>query len=285
MEWPAALSPIRAVVFECLKCPEAKDRYFLSSQLAELCNIAAGVQALHGINKQKIGRAFSNGGVSDYTSDIDEDTEDFHHFYISTRFESKGSKYTAIGRFSSETGRIHALESLLSDFNSNVNIRSPFRQWDLAHIRHSKVGETFRSMYGDLSSESVVAQPRKRASSTQGSIDELHATEQNRLKIKADIAKLREELTKIEHRAIEIKELIRTKNNEVDEEVMLENEDANKTMNIIFDGRVTCIPRDDVIYMTDIVQSLLIDKLTESFDGGYRKMKLGSKEYLLPRGV
>jgi hypothetical protein len=89
---------------------------------------------------------------------------------------------------SRQTGRIHALESLISDINSNVNIRSPFRQWDLAHIRHSKVGETFLSMYGDLSSESVVAQPRKRASSTQGSIDELHATEQNRLKIKADIA-------------------------------------------------------------------------------------------------
>ena len=155
--------------------------------------------------------------------------------------------YTAIGRFSSETERIHALECLISDLNSNVNIRSPFRQWDLAHIRDSQVGETFRSMYGDLSTESVVAQPRKRASGTQGSTDELHATEQNRLKIKADIAKLREELTKIEHRAIEIKELIRTKNNEVDEEVMLENEDANKTMNIIMDGRVTCIPRDDVI--------------------------------------
>jgi hypothetical protein len=79
--------------------------------------------------------------------------------------------------------------------------------------------------------------------------------------------------------------LIRTKNNEVDEEVMLENEDANKTMNIIMDGRVTCIPRDDVIYMSDIVRSLSFDKLTESFDSGYRKMKLGSKEYLLPRGV
>jgi hypothetical protein len=60
---------------------------------------------------------------------------------------------------------------------------------------------------------------------------------------------------------------------------------ANKTMNIIMDGRVTCIPRDDVIYMSDIVYSLSIDKLTESFDSGYRKMELGSKEYLLPRGV
>jgi len=49
MEWPAALSPIRAVVF------------FISSQLAELCSIAAGVQGA------SIERAFSKGGVSDYT--------------------------------------------------------------------------------------------------------------------------------------------------------------------------------------------------------------------------
>jgi len=60
-------------------------------------------------------------------------------------------------------------------------------------------------MYSNLSTESV-ARPRKRASSTQESIDELHAAEQNRLKTKANIAKLCEELTKtkIEHRAIEM---------------------------------------------------------------------------------
>ena len=66
---------------------------------------------------------------------------------------------------------------------------------------------------------------------------------------------------------------------------MPENQNANKTMNIIMDGRVACIPRDDVIYMVDIVHSLSSDEPYKSFDGGYRKMKLGSKEYLLPRGV
>jgi hypothetical protein len=54
---------------------------------------------------------------------------------------------------------------------------------------------------------------------------------------------------------------------------MPENQNANKTMNIIMDGRVACIPRDDVIYMSDIVHSLSSKESSKSFDGGYRKMK------------
>ena len=89
MEWPANLRPVRDVVFECLKLPEARNKYFSSTQLANLCNIAAGVQALHGIDKAKIGRAFSNGNVSDYRIEINDlltddlDSAGFLHVYIS----------------------------------------------------------------------------------------------------------------------------------------------------------------------------------------------------------
>jgi hypothetical protein len=70
----------------------------------------------------------------------------------------------------------------------------------------------------------------------------------------------------------------------VDEEVMPENENANKMMNIIMDGRVACIPRDDVIYMSDILLSLE-NRDSSQFDGNYRLANLDDKEYLLPRGV
>ena len=97
MEWPANLRPVRDVVFECLKLPEARNKYFCSTQLADLCNIAAGVQALHGIDKQKIARAFSNGNMFEYSIGIpdlptdDLDSEDFLHVYISIRFERHGT--------------------------------------------------------------------------------------------------------------------------------------------------------------------------------------------------
>ena len=42
----------------------------------------------------------------------------------------------------------------------------------------------------------------------------------------------------------------------VDEEVIQDQDNVNKTMNIILDGRATCIPRADVIYMSDILDSL-----------------------------
>ena len=126
----------------------------------------------------------------------------------------------------------------------------------------------------------------------QGSRDEAYVAEQHRLKTKAEIEKLREELTKIEHRAKGIKELIRSKINEcegfidsamnVDE---LENENANKMMNIIMDGRAACIPRDDVIYMSDILDSLANRESSQSFDGKYRLANFGEKEYLLPPRV
>jgi hypothetical protein len=70
----------------------------------------------------------------------------------------------------------------------------------------------------------------------------------------------------------------------VDEEVMPENENANKMMNIIMDGRVVCIPRDDVIYMSDILLSLE-NRDSSQFDGNYRLANLDDKEYLLPQGV
>jgi hypothetical protein len=68
-----------------------------------------------------------------------------------------------------------------------------------------------------------------------------------------------EELDKIERRAKEIKKFVCMKSNKcdggldlamnVDEEVIQDQDNVNKIMNIILDGRAACIPRDDVIHV------------------------------------
>ena len=104
-----------------------------------------------------------------------------------------------------------------------------------------------------------------------------------------------EELDKIERRAKEIKKFVCMKSNKcdggldlamnVDEEVIQDQDNVNKIMNIILDGRAACIPRDDVIYMSDILDSLANRESSQSFDGKYRLANFGEKEYLLPLGV
>jgi hypothetical protein len=211
--WSKAGKEVRLILFECLNRPEAKNIYFNPVQCAELCNLAAGLDFCRGIDSLRIGRAFSNGGESDYSLQFNQliigsDATHFLHVLIDKRMD--GERYTAVGCFTSEVERIKALQRLKSD----NNIKLSFRQWGLEYIRSSVIGIAFQKQYGEKTIESAVAQPRKRAISTQQSTNELYAAEQNRLKTKAEIEKLREELAKIERRGKEIKELIRTKINE-----------------------------------------------------------------------
>lgn len=50
---------IRELVFACLRLPDAANKYFDSEQLAELCNVAAGLPAQTELSKRAIANAFS----------------------------------------------------------------------------------------------------------------------------------------------------------------------------------------------------------------------------------
>ena len=196
--WSKAGKEVRLILFECLNRPEAKNIYLNPVQCAELCNLAAGLDFCRGIDSLRIGRAFSNGGESDYSLQFNQlifgsDATHFLHVLVDKRMD--GDRYTAVGCFTSEVERIKALQRLKSD----NNIKLSFRHWRIKYICSSVIGIAFQKQYGNNTIESAVAQPRKRASSTQGSINELYAAEQNRLKTKAEIEKLREELAKIVH--------------------------------------------------------------------------------------
>jgi hypothetical protein len=50
MTWTKPQQPIRAVFLHCLnRCPEARNNYFSSGEIAELCNYAAGLDGTHGV--------------------------------------------------------------------------------------------------------------------------------------------------------------------------------------------------------------------------------------------
>ena len=70
--WNQAGKDVRSIIFECLNRPKAKNNYFNPVQCAELCNLAAGLDFCCGIDSHHIGRAFSNGGVSDYRLQFNE---------------------------------------------------------------------------------------------------------------------------------------------------------------------------------------------------------------------
>jgi len=169
MEWPSALSPIRAVVFECLKCPEAKDEYFTAEDIAELCNYSAGLDGTHGIDSTLVGLAFSRGAEREYILTPfnslvqgSDPTSDYLYAYVSQYLVKGEDRYTAVGRFSSDNERSIALERLTSNNNSRTHF---FRRWsDIAAIHNSDVGEAFRKKYGDIESVSARASARKRSS-------------------------------------------------------------------------------------------------------------------------
>ena len=88
--WKKAGKDVRSIIFECLNRPEAKNNYFNPVQCAELCNLAAGLDFCCGIDSHHIGRAFSNGGVSDYRLQFNElingsDASHFLHVLVDHR--------------------------------------------------------------------------------------------------------------------------------------------------------------------------------------------------------
>jgi hypothetical protein len=56
--------PVRTILFECLKLPNAANTYFSSEQIAEIC-IQAG-NLVDGVSKELVGRALSNDSMSEY---------------------------------------------------------------------------------------------------------------------------------------------------------------------------------------------------------------------------
>jgi hypothetical protein len=84
--WSKAGKEVRLILFECLNRPEAKNNYFNPVQCAELCNLAAGLDFCRGIDSLRIGRAFSNGGKSDYSLQFNQLIfgSDATHFYMSS---------------------------------------------------------------------------------------------------------------------------------------------------------------------------------------------------------
>jgi hypothetical protein len=117
--WKKAGKDVRSIIFECLNRPEAKNNYFNPVQCAELCNLAAGLDFCCGIDSHHIGRAFSNGGVSDYRLQFNElingsDASHFLHVLVDHR-ENRHDRHTAVGCFTSEVEYIKALQRLKSD--------------------------------------------------------------------------------------------------------------------------------------------------------------------------
>ena len=310
MSWKKPNKLIRSVFLECLKCPEAKDKYFTAEDIAELCNYAAGLDGTHGIDSTLVGLAFSRGAEREYIltpfnslvhgSDL---TSDYLYAYVSQYLVTGGDRYTAVGRFSSDNKRSIALESLKSSIMSNSNSRTHFfRRWSgIAAIRNSDVGEAFRKKYGDTIIESVSARAsaRKR-SSMQRPVSDGDIVNQaaKRQKTISELDKLRKKLTKYEEKAVAYKQLINAKEDEV-ETMDIDgatgttttaptqhhgNEEG--TVNIIMNGRAICVPRKKIIHMSDIEKCLSSEEPSKLFDGGYilkRAGKKGKDEYLIPK--
>jgi hypothetical protein len=145
--WNKAGKEVRSILFKYLNRPEAKNNYFNPVQCAKLCNLAAGLDFCCGIDSLRIGRAFSNGGQSDYSLQFNQliigsDAPHFLHVLINKRMD--GARYTAVGCFTSEVERIKALQRLKSD----NNIKLSFRHWRLEYIRSSVIGIAFQEQYG-----------------------------------------------------------------------------------------------------------------------------------------
>jgi hypothetical protein len=313
MSWTKPGKPTRAVFLYVLNvCPEARNKYFSSGEIAELCNYAAGLDGTHGVDSLLVGRAFSRGAVREYTipsfnSLVPEDSErtrDHLHAYISEYLVSDGDRITAVGRFSSESERSRALEAFKSRLASNNDSRShPFRRWsDIAAIRDSDVGKAFREKYGGtvIKSVSARASERKR-SSTPRPIGDGDTEDQaaKRQKTMSKLEKLKKKLTKYEEKAVEYKQLINKTEGDVEamdiDDVTgttatapTQQEYANEEglVNIIMNGRAICVPRNKIIHLSDIEKCLSSEEPSKLFDGGYilkRAGKKGKHEYLIPR--
>ena len=132
--WSKAGKEVRLILFECLNRPEAKNIYFNPVQCAELCNLAAGLDFCRGIDSLRIGRAFFNGGESDYSLQFNQliigsDATHFLHVLIDKRMD--GERYTAVGCFTSEVERIKALQRNISHWLCSLIIVKTY-----SHINH-----------------------------------------------------------------------------------------------------------------------------------------------------
>lgn len=141
---------IRELVFACLRLPDAANKYFDSEQLAELCNVAAGLPAQTELSKRAIANAFSNDGRKAYTEPFREITgvasdSGIFSAFISHKLKGHTSKTTALGRFATNAYQVTAEDRL----TRNVN-RCSIREWD-----YTPIDEVVKENYRKL----VVAQP------------------------------------------------------------------------------------------------------------------------------
>ena len=63
---------LRALFFQCLRLPDSTNQFYSAEQIADICNLAAGLELEpeSGIAKSTVGRAFSNDSRTEWVEEF-----------------------------------------------------------------------------------------------------------------------------------------------------------------------------------------------------------------------
>jgi hypothetical protein len=142
-----------------------------------------------------------------------------------------------------------------------------------------------------LSFQTSSSQPLTDANATNLDVETIR--ENRRRRLNADLQKKREKVARLEQELLAAKEDY-VKAEKAEQEFLLSvglsskqskphDESTIDQINVIIDNKATCIPRNDIIYLSDIEASVCSQR--ESFANNYRRSNYGVRECLHPPGL
>eukprot|EP00956_Cyclotella_meneghiniana_P025081 scaffold51495_cov38-Cyclotella_meneghiniana.AAC.7 len=304
MAFKTASKFIRNLFLQCLRLNGLSNRFYTAQQIADICNYAAGLTADNGIDAAVIGRAFTYSTMdeSSYYSLPFQDVAPMNDstisgmlcaYIIGRRFKRGGDRMTAIGRFTSVENEAAALQRLLSQESSS---RLNLRQWDFSFIDARLVDEFSNYIKPKPPKVSLEPSDETRPQKKQRSSDSateatdyslvLQRMQSRRKRLESTIASLESDLLAKKQQLNELREEEEAIFPLVSKE-LLPNEDTlpvESSVAVLLDGKVGCVPRRELIYLSDVLNS--IDSGSSLvFPNNYKRDNYGTKEFLVPPGV